>query len=501
MGWKDAPIVGQESTRWQDAPIVGAGDTAPVKIGKDAFPDTLRQVLQETDWGTRNIAGAGTALTNLVEGAKQLVKGSELYNLSTNGRFALPGDAKPSPSSQSREIIREEAPVGALAGDIAVATPLFAAGGPSVPMAAGIGATYGGMQPANTEGQRFANSTIGAGLAAGGQAVANKATGWMAKKSADMAAKKSAHAPIDSTIKEAVDAGYVIPPGEVNPTFVNRQLESMGGKIATQQMASSKNQAVTDALARKAAGLMPDDPITPETLKAARDVIKKPYQEIAGLGLQPKLDALDAARAEANAAWREYGRQGTRAALNDFKKFSGEAKAIEKEIESSLFKANKPDLMRAFRDARIALAKNHDVETALIEGGGTIDAKAIGRMFQRGNKMTGELKTIGAFSNNFPKVSQSGNTMGTPDAHNLKWILSGALGAGGGMSGDPKYAALGLLPLLGGPAARSAMFSRAMQSALANPVYNVPVAARVGGGLLGYAPVGGTVLGLEAFNK
>lgn len=155
----------------------------PVKIGKDAFPDTLREVLRDTDWGTRNIAAAGTSLSNLLEGGKQLVQGSELYNLATKGRFAKPGDAKPSSAGAENAIIRDEAPFGGIAGDVAVTAPLFAIGGPSVPMAAGIGSTYGGVQPADTEGQRFASSTIG-GIAGGaGQWGANKmASGLFSKK-------------------------------------------------------------------------------------------------------------------------------------------------------------------------------------------------------------------------------------------------------------------------------------------------------------------------------
>lgn len=472
-----------------EIPKVGAGDTAPVKMGKEAFPDTLREVLAGTDWGTRNIAGAGTALSNLWEGVKQFA-GQE-----DQGKIA------------SNRIIREEAPVGAIAGDIALTAAPFGLAGKSIPAAAGVGAGYGLTLPVEANNWqdvvkgKAINTGIGGATGAGGQWVANKASGWLADKATKLAADRSKNAPIDATIKEAIDAGYVIPPGQVKPSFMNRQLESVGGKIATQQMASSKNQVVTDDLARKAANLMPDEPITPDTLKAARDVLKQPYVEIANAGLQPKLDALDAARSEANAAWREYSRQGTRSALNDYKQFSTDAKTIEKEIETALFKANKPDLMKQFRDARVALAKNHDVESALIEGGGTVDARAIGRMFQRGDKMTGELETIGKFANNFKKNVQPESTMGTPDAHNLKWILSGALGAGGGMSDDPRYAALGLLPIVGSSAARTALFSKAAQSALANPSYNVPITSRMAGGLLGYSPIGGTVFGLNSFGQ
>lgn len=481
--------------------------TEPIKLGSESFPDALKETVRAANPITANIASAGTSLSNIGIGLKQMLRGSELANLITNGRFAKSSDSAGSQADQSaianNKIIEGEAPAGAILGNVGLTALPFGMVGKSIPGAAAVGSAIGATQPVGEEdptGQRAMNAASAAALSAAGQKVANKFGEWISGKTAKAALDNVKNAPIRETIKEAVDAGYVVPPGNVNPTFINRQLESAGGKIATQQMAASRNQAVTDTLARKAAGLADDTPITPETLKAAREVIKQPYKDIAGLGLQPRLDALDSARSEANAAWREYGRQGTRAALNDFKQFSGQAKNIEGEIETALSQFGKPDLMKKFRDARVALAKNHDVETALIEGGGQVDARAIAKMFQRGDKMTGELKKIGAFANNFPKITQPDKVVGTPDAHNLKWIISGALGGGGALSEDPRYAALGLLPMLSGPAARSVMFSKMAQQGLLSP-QAVGVLPRVAGGLLGYAPVGATVLGLEAINQ
>jgi hypothetical protein len=155
-------------------------------------------------------------------------------------------------------------------------------------------------------------------------------------------------------------------------------------------------------------------------------------------------------------------------------------------------------LIDKFRDARVALAKNHDVESALIEGGGKVDATAIARMFQRGDKMTGELKTIGAFANNFRNIAKP--LSGTPDAHNLRSVASLLLASGGGAMGGFPGMALGAIPMAAGPASRSIMFSQAVQRGLLAP-QTVSPAARMGSGLLGYAPIGGTVLGLNALNQ
>lgn len=444
--------------------------TTPIKIGKDAFGDTLRQVLQEADWGTRNIAGAGTALSDLWQGAKQLVGAGDKQAIEANN------------------IIKEEAPIGSIAGNMAMLAPLGAAvpAFNTIKGATALGAGLGALSPTIDEnvlqGKAINTALGGAGGAAGqvaGQYVGKK----LGEKAARLAVKKAQDEPINATIREAVDAGYVIPPGQVNPSFKNRVLESVGGKIATQQMAANKNQTVTDALARKAAGLADDAPITPQTLQAARDIIKKPYQEIAGLGLQKELDDLDEVRAGARAAWNEYKTQKTRSALNDYKALSSQAKQLEQGIDSALVKAKRPDLMKQFRDARAALAKNHDVEEALIEGGGTIDARSIARLAQKGAPLTGDLRTIGNFANNFPKITQPDKMVGTPDAHNMKYLASLLLGGGGGAAMGPGGIAAGALPFVTGPAARSAMFSKGAQQSLI-PSYDLTPAQKLAQALI-----------------
>lgn len=138
-----------EIRRLREVQNVGTGNAAtanakPVKIGRDAFADTLRETLRETDWGTRNIAGAGTALANLWEGGKQL--------------FGL-GDAQ---NIENQRIIAQEAPVGAIAGNLATYAPLaLVPGANTVAGGAAIGGVTGALQP-TTEGEsRVTNAAIG----------------------------------------------------------------------------------------------------------------------------------------------------------------------------------------------------------------------------------------------------------------------------------------------------------------------------------------------------
>lgn len=461
----------------------------PIKMGADAFPDTLRQVLQDTDWGTRNIAAAGTALSDLWQGAKQFVGKGDKQAIDAN------------------KIIADEAPVGALAGNAALAAVPFSLAGNSLKAAGAVGAGLGALAPVqgdqsigNVAKGKAVNTALGGGLAVGGQAVANKAGSLIADKMNALQAAKTQRAPIDATIKEALDAGYVIPPGQINPSFINRQLESMGGKIATQQMASSRNQEVTDRLARSAAGLAPDMPITPAGLKSVRTQLGKAYDDVGAVVGNDTVETLKTLRADANDLWAMQARNPHPETLAKARQATSDAQALEQSIDGILKSAGKDDVLKAFKDARKKIAISHTVENALIEGGGTIDARAIAREAQKGKPLSGELATIGNFANNFPKVTQPDKMVGSPDAHNLKFIASLLLGGGGGAALGPAGIAAGALPIAAGPLARSIMFSKPVQQGLLSD-YSLGLLPRVGGGLLQNAPVAGTVGGLYALGQ
>ena len=148
------------------------GDTQfPVKIGADSFPDDLRGVLREQSWGGRNLAAAGTGVTNLWEGVKQFAGQEDKSQIAAN------------------RIIRDEAPVGAIAGDVALTALPFSMVGNSVKGAAAIGGGYGLSQPvegatgiAEIAKGKATNAVIGAAAAGAGQAVSNKLFGAVGNK-------------------------------------------------------------------------------------------------------------------------------------------------------------------------------------------------------------------------------------------------------------------------------------------------------------------------------
>lgn len=175
---------------------------APVKIGKDAFPDTLRETLRGANWGTRNIAGAGTALANVWEGGKQL--------------FGLGNED----NIRNQRIIAEEAPVGAIAGNIATYAPLaLVPGANTVLGGAALGAATGAAQPTLDGESRLANAAVGG--AVGGAVPAAIRAGKTAKA---------------ALIDPFTEAGRTrIAGGLINRTAANPQ-------AAAQRMATAQGQ-------------------------------------------------------------------------------------------------------------------------------------------------------------------------------------------------------------------------------------------------------------------
>jgi hypothetical protein len=133
----------------------------PVKIGREAFGDIFREELLGKDWATRNIIGAGSALSSAWEGIK-----------------GLAGQSDPT-QVQATKIIAEEAPVGRIAGEVAMLAPTMAIPGAATARGAAlIGGTTGAvLTPGDLKERAFA-----AGAGAAGGALGAKLSNTLAKQ-------------------------------------------------------------------------------------------------------------------------------------------------------------------------------------------------------------------------------------------------------------------------------------------------------------------------------
>ena len=143
--------------------------------GKKQASDAKRAALQQESWLSRNVKGAATAPSNLWEGAKQLV--NELQNpqqyinpttgetssIPVQGYIALPRKQYDTSQIKENRLIAEEAPVGAITGNIATGLPLAFI--PGVNRTAGnmaAASILSALQPTLGQESRVENAGIGA---------------------------------------------------------------------------------------------------------------------------------------------------------------------------------------------------------------------------------------------------------------------------------------------------------------------------------------------------
>ena len=141
--------------------------------------DATRAALQEESWLSRNLKGAATAPSNLYEGAKQLFsdlqnpqeyinpRTGETSSSPIQGYQALPRKQYDTSQIKQNRIIAEEAPVGAIAGNIATAAPLaFIPAANRTVGSSVLSGIYSALQP--TLGQESRVENLGVGALTGG---------------------------------------------------------------------------------------------------------------------------------------------------------------------------------------------------------------------------------------------------------------------------------------------------------------------------------------------
>lgn len=424
----------------------------PKPIGKEGFADALKETLQGTDWGTRNLAAAGTALSNLWEGAKQIVGKGDEERIKANRQIA------------------ESAPVGSIAGNVALLAPTALIPGANTVAGAGaVGAISGALQPTVGDESRLANIATGGAAGVAGQAVGNKIGSILQsraqQKAAELAAQQSRNSVKDATLAEARGAGFTIPNSEVAPSFLGNRLESLGGKAAIKQEATARNQEVANSLARKALGLPDDTPITQNAIDEIRKTAGKAYEEVSKLTPRAKdeLEMLKQARNDAQGWFNAYNRSASPADLAKAKASREIADTLEKSLEDTAKQAGRPELISALRDARKEIAKSYTVQRALNPATGDISMPVLGRMNAKGAPLSDGLDVAARFQNAFPKFSTEGVKSPAAGVSKSEMLAAALLGAGGHtITGNPVGLTAAALPMLSHPA-RSLALSKALQ--------------------------------------
>lgn len=400
-----------------------------------------------------------------------------------------------------------------------MAAPIVAA--MTVPAASTVagGAAIGGMlglaEPVaegNVAQGKALSGLLGAAGGAAGQKVGNliggKVADHAAKRAAEAQARAVANATKDATTQTGIGLGYVVPPTHANPTMTNRLLEGLAGKLTTGQAAAEKNQAVTDAVAKRVLGIADDQPLTVGAVESVRKSAGQAYESLKGFAQPFKadtqyIDDLAKISGETGALSREipelaskdvdefigaFARQdfAPPVAVEAIKKLRANAKSLFKSddpqkvamarasrqiadsieglIERNLAASGDDALLASFKQARELIAKSYTIEDAINEGTGHVIARKLASQLAAGKPLSGELKDAAKFAQAYPKATQE-VTSSMPGISPLDYYGSGAAAVA---SGNP-------LPLLFPAArmgARSGLLSPAYQKAMTKPNYS-----------------------------
>lgn len=284
-------------------------------------------------------------------------------------------------------------------------------------------------------------------------------------------------------------AGYVVPPASVKPTVGNVLLEGIGGKAAMQQVASGRNQQVTNKLAARSVGLPEDAEITKDALKEIRQRAGQDYERYGNIGqvnadldfysdvsrlntlatqikkdfpkanvagadeINNLVDSLKVASFSASSGLRRIMQlrdeatrllSGERPSPTDSaiaKANIAAADALEELIARQLRQTERQDIVDNFEKARVLIAKTYSVQNAL-ELTGNVNAAKLATQLRKDKPLSPELKTAAQFAAAFPKATAIPERFGSPGVS----ALDTAFAAGGAAS----------FPTLGAPAAVAA---------------------------------------------
>lgn len=308
------------------------------------------------------------------------------------------------------------------------------------------------------------------------------------------------------------EAGYVVPPASVKPSISNVALESAAGKAATQQIASGRNQEITNALAAKSVGLPPNQPITINALKDIRAAAGNVYKDVKKTGriaadrqfitdlrglrqttneISKDFPEADIGSAEAidklvkSLAKRSFDatsaieymkklRKSANANLSginatDPDKVSlgaaqrNAADALEEMVGRHLAKINRSELARQFDNARRTIAKTYTVQGAL-ETTGNVNASKLAALLRKDKPLSPELTTAARFAGAFPKAAAVPEKSGSPGVSALDFALTAGGAATLPIIGQNPAMALAYPAVRYG--ARNLALSRALQQGL-----------------------------------
>jgi hypothetical protein len=535
MGWQDAPVLNAEASAtapaaasgWQSAPLdetsmrQNVGTEAPRRsYTAGEVPAAALKNLPKS--AGKFVGGIYEAVTSPIQTAKGLIDvgAGAIQNVLPQGVVDFVNSFSSDPANADRAVAAANAVGGMFKdryGDYDSIKRTLAED--PVGAAADLSTLFSGGALATTKVPAVSTALTKAATVTNPLSVVTKPVEMYAKsKNALLQGQKQTNVVRDANLLAAQKEGYVVTPGSLDPTGANILKERIAGKTHLEQLASIKNQATTDNLARKAVGLPENAQLTPEVMKGIREAeYTKGYAPLKNLGNVVADDAYldDLAKIEATytgpsksfpeAVPDEVGKLISKYTVDRFdaadavdvvKNLREQASANFRKGENALAKSqldistalegrlarvletsgdpSLAGLLEQFKASRQRMAVSHTVEEAIRKGSGSVDAKKLARDIQNDKFMTGDLKTAAEFANTFPRVNVPPSMIGTPGAGTiLGRSLSGAAGAGAGFAAGGGIGAVigAAAPELISAGMREYMLSRVGQKGVA-PKYN-----------------------------
>ena len=249
---------------------------------------------------------------------------------------------------------------------------------------------------------------------------------------------------LDSQIlRNSQDAGYVVPPSTTNPSLLNMGLETVAGKINTQNAASAINQRTRNAAAATDLGLNPEL-LTPEAVAAVKAEAGKGFEGARGIPRfqtsdqygqdldkvleqtrgankdfpgasspdvenlvntyrQPSftgdsgVSALKILRAKASDAYRQGNSEMGMA-------YKGVATAVESELERGAQQTGQQNLVSALRQARKTYAQASTIEDAM-DPAGNVSGQKLAAAWNRNEPLSDNTLIAAKYAASFPKAN------------------------------------------------------------------------------------------------
>lgn len=350
----------------------------------------------------------------------------------------------------------------------------------TAPMAASSGALSGTAGQGVKEAGGGPWAQAGASLLAGAVPYIPRMLGSMARQ------------PLSPAANDSMNAGYAIPPNSAaplgeSPSKLSQALSAMAGKIKINQMASVKNQGVTNDIVASDLGLPEGTELNKSVIGQVRDAANQAYERVATAAphIDPNNDSqyltdVTSLGGRSSAAAAAFPKSWSNAGIDDLQDdllnpngFSAQAALDQvrhlRAQAVSNFSSNNPQdgalgvaqrqgadalddlierhlqsnpatsgLVDQYKSARQLLAKTYDAEAALNPATGNVSAARLGALLRKGRPISGGMEDVARASLAFPKATQNPDAFGNNENFS---VLDAGAAAGAFATGHPGIAA------------------------------------------------------------